>query len=187
MRLYACTGQRQHALRQYQVLEEALRRELDVAPHPDTQRLYRDIAAGRLLPANQYRTPARVLPADDATTSSASGDGPDAWDASRADAAASPTNLPLPVNRFVGRVREQAEVKRLLATTRLLTLTGTGGCGKTRLALQVAADLLEEYPDGVWLVELAALADPALVPQAVASVLGVKEQQGKPLAQTLVE
>src|SRR5207237_2848216 len=80
-----------------------------------------------------------------------------------------------------------AEVKQLLGTTRLLTLTGSGGCGKTRLALQVAADLLEEYPDGVWLAELAALADPALVPQTVAAALGVREEPGRPLTQTLLD
>ena len=74
-----------------------------------------------------------------------------------------------------------AEVKRLLGTTRLLTLTGTGGCGKTRLAYQVAADVLEEYPDGVWVVELAALADPELVPQTVASALGSREVAGQPI------
>ena len=80
-----------------------------------------------------------------------------------------------------------AEVEQLLAATRLLTLTGAGGCGKTRLALQVAADLLEEYPDGVWLVELAPLADPALVPQAVAAALGVREEPGRPLTATLAD
>jgi non-specific serine/threonine protein kinase len=80
-----------------------------------------------------------------------------------------------------------AEVKQFLATTRLLTLTGSGGCGKTRLALQLAADVLEEYPEGVWLVELAALADPALVPQTVASALGVREEPGRPLTATLTE
>ena len=67
-------------------------------------------------------------------------------------------NLPLQLTRFIGREREIAAGEAtLLATTRLLTLTGAGGCGKTRLALQVAAELLEEYADGVWLVELAAL------------------------------
>jgi predicted ATPase/class 3 adenylate cyclase len=96
-------------------------------------------------------------------------------------------NLPRQLTRFIGREREMAEVKRLLGEAALLTLTGSGGCGKTRLALQVAADLLEEYPDGVWLVELAALADPALVPQTVASALGVREEPGRPLLETLVQ
>jgi predicted ATPase/class 3 adenylate cyclase/DNA-binding SARP family transcriptional activator len=96
-------------------------------------------------------------------------------------------NLPLQLTRFIGREREMAEVKRLLQTARLLTLTGAGGCGKTRLALQVAADLLEEYPNGVWLVELAALTDPALVPQTVAATWGVREEPGRPLIQTLMD
>jgi predicted ATPase/class 3 adenylate cyclase len=98
-----------------------------------------------------------------------------------------PNNLPTQPTSFVGREREMAEIKRLLALTHLLTLTGAGGNGKTRLALQVAADLLEDYPDGVWLIELAALADTSLVPQAVASALGVREQPGRPLTQTLAE
>jgi len=88
---------------------------------------------------------------------------------------------------FVGREREVAEIQRLLATTRLLTLTGTGGIGKTRLALQVATELVGSYPDGVWLVELAPLADAALVPQALTTALGVRDQPGRPLQQTLVD
>jgi predicted ATPase/class 3 adenylate cyclase len=96
-----------------------------------------------------------------------------------------PNNLPLQLTSFIGRGREMAEVKQLLATHRLLTLTGVGGCGKTRLALQVAADRLAEFAHGVWFVDLAPLADPALVPQAVAVVLGVLEAPGRPLAQTL--
>jgi predicted ATPase/class 3 adenylate cyclase len=98
-----------------------------------------------------------------------------------------PNNLPRQLTGFVGRERELAEVKRLLASSPLVTLTGTGGCGKTRLALQVGADLLDGYPDGVWLVELAPLTDPALVPQAVASALGVRELPDRPLLATLVD
>jgi predicted ATPase len=82
------------------------------------------------------------------------------------------------VTSFVGRERQLAEVKRLLARTRLLTLFGMGGLGKTRLSLQAAADVLDDYADGVWFVELGPVADARLVPQAVASVLGVVEEAG---------
>jgi non-specific serine/threonine protein kinase len=94
-------------------------------------------------------------------------------------------NLPTQLTSFIGREREIAEIKRLLGTTRLVTLTGSGGCGKTRLALQVAADLLGQYPDGVWLVELASLADPAFVPNSVAAALDIPEQPNRPMTETL--
>ena len=97
------------------------------------------------------------------------------------------SNLPEPLTSFVGRARERAEIEQLLAANRLVTLTGTGGVGKTRLALCVAAGLTHAYREGVWLVELASLADPALVPQAVATALELQEQPGRSLTQTLVE
>ena len=97
-----------------------------------------------------------------------------------------PNNLPQQVTSFIGREQEIEAVKFLLDRTRLLTLTGSGGCGKTRLALQVAADILEKYPEGVWLVELAALTDPTLVVQTVAQTLNVTEEPGKPRLQTLL-
>jgi predicted ATPase/class 3 adenylate cyclase/Tfp pilus assembly protein PilF len=97
-----------------------------------------------------------------------------------------PNNLPIQVTSFVGREREMADVRQLLASTRLLTLVGTGGCGKTRLASHVAAGLLEQYTDGVWLVELAPLSDPALVSQTVAATLNLHEEPGKPLSHTLI-
>jgi predicted ATPase/class 3 adenylate cyclase len=96
-------------------------------------------------------------------------------------------NLPAPVSPLVGRELEIAEVARLLERTRLLTLTGAGGVGKTRLALRVAMELLERFPDGAWLVELAPPADPQLVPQSVARVLSVRERPGRPLTETLAE
>ncbi|HZT42937.1 MAG TPA: tetratricopeptide repeat protein [Chthonomonadaceae bacterium] len=96
-------------------------------------------------------------------------------------------NLPVQLTSFIGREREIQEVKELLTKTRLLTLVGSGGSGKSRLALQVAADLIEQYPDGVWLVELASLSDPALVPQAVATALRVQEEPGRSLLQTLAD
>jgi predicted ATPase/class 3 adenylate cyclase len=94
-------------------------------------------------------------------------------------------HLPVQLTSFIGREREMNELKRLLATHRLVTLTGTGGCGKTRLAIQVAADLLEEYADGVWVVELEALVEPALVLQEIAQTLGVREEPGRTLLDTL--
>jgi predicted ATPase/DNA-binding SARP family transcriptional activator/DNA-binding CsgD family transcriptional regulator len=96
-------------------------------------------------------------------------------------------NLPLARTSFVGRGRESLEVKRLLAMTGLLTLTGAGGCGKTRLALEVARDLAGAYPDGAWLVELATLSEGTLVPKAVAEALGVPQRPGEPLVDTLAE
>ncbi|MGH2541466.1 MAG: AAA family ATPase, partial [Ardenticatenaceae bacterium] len=89
------------------------------------------------------------------------------------------TNLPLQLSSFVGREQAVAEVKRLLGEGRLLTLTGPGGCGKTRLALAAASELLTAFADGVWLVELAQLSDPALVPRALLSALGLGERAGR--------
>jgi len=97
-----------------------------------------------------------------------------------------PGNLPLSLTSFVGREREQAALRQALTETRLLTLTGSGGCGKTRLTLQVAATLSPSYPDGIWLIELAALSDPSLVSQAAATVLGVREMPGRPVLTSLI-
>ena len=103
-----------------------------------------------------------------------------------------PNNLPIQLTSFVGRDRELSELHRLLPSTRLLTLTGSGGTGKTRLSLQVAADLCREaaaprLPDGIWFIELAPLSDPALLPLTIATVLGVREEQGRPLMATLLD
>ncbi len=100
---------------------------------------------------------------------------------------ATPNNLPQQLSSFVGRERELGEIRKLLGGTRLLTLIGAGGLGKTRLTLHVAAELLDEYPDGVWFVELAPLSDARLVPQAVASALGVTEEAGRPVIEALVK
>jgi predicted ATPase/class 3 adenylate cyclase len=98
-----------------------------------------------------------------------------------------PNNLPQQVTSFIGREKQVEEVTDRMGRTRLLTLTGAGGSGKTRLSLQIAADLLDRYFDGAWLVELAPLTDPALVPQAVAHALGIKEEPGKPVLKTVME
>ena len=96
-------------------------------------------------------------------------------------------NLPLQLTSFVGRQRELAEVKRLFTQTRLLTLLGPGGTGKTRLMLQAAANLMDQFPDGVWFIELAPLTDPDLLPAQVANVLEVEEQPGRSLIVSLVD
>lgn len=96
-------------------------------------------------------------------------------------------NLPAQISSFIGREQELAEITLLLTTTRLLTLTGAGGVGKTRLALRVAAEAAPRYRDGVWLVDLAPLADATLVPKAVALALDVQEQPGRPLIDALTD
>ena len=113
------------------------------------------------------------------------------------------TNLPAQLTLFVGREPERAELTRLLTSgpgsvapsqtreemggsSRLITLTGSGGVGKTRLAIEAGRALLDQFPDGVWMVELAALADPALLPRVTAGVFGLQEQAGHTLAQALV-
>jgi non-specific serine/threonine protein kinase len=109
------------------------------------------------------------------------------------DGATCPHNLPPQFTSFIGRKWEIAAVTRLLRSSRMLTLTGSGGVGKTRLGLEVAAGLLDPssgaehaFVDGIWLVELATLADPELVPQAVAAAVGVREETDQPLTSTLI-
>jgi len=99
--------------------------------------------------------------------------------------AAVPTNLPRQRTSFVGRVRELAECARLMGETRLLTLTGVGGCGKTRLGLRLAESLLEAHPDGVFWVDLAPVSEDSRLPLAVAGAFGVQEEPGQPLLETL--
>src|SRR5882672_8453647 len=104
----------------------------------------------------------------------------------QADRASKPKhNLPYQLTSFVGRQQEIAQLQELVKANRLVTLTGAGGAGKTRLAIEVASRLIDAFPDGVCLVELAALSDPRLVPQAVAQELGVKEQPTRPVMDTL--
>jgi non-specific serine/threonine protein kinase len=99
------------------------------------------------------------------------------------------TNLTQPLTSFIGRKKELAHVYRLLAQTRLLTLMGVGGCGKTRLARQIATELesVHSFEDGVWLVELAALNEPALVSQEVAQILGVRETFDQPVMASVTD
>ncbi|HJS28691.1 MAG TPA: tetratricopeptide repeat protein [Anaerolineales bacterium] len=96
-------------------------------------------------------------------------------------------NLPRQLTGFIGRERELDQVKRLLQAERLVTLVGPGGVGKTRLSIQAAMEVPAGYPDGVWLVELASLADPALLAQTVARVCGVREDSARPVLASLLD
>jgi hypothetical protein len=160
MRLYALSGRQGEALTQYERLRETLSGRLGTAPGAMTRALRDKIAAGRF----QHTAPPRGEPSY-----------------------AGKHNLPELRTNFVGREREIIEVKRMLAMTGLLTLTGTGGCGKTRLALEVARELVGTHQDGVWLVELAPLSEGALVPRVMAGTLGVQEQPGRPLLESLLD
>ena len=100
---------------------------------------------------------------------------------------ATPNNLPTQMTSFVGRAREVAEARRLLSESRLLTLTGPGGTGKTRLSLQLAAGVAPEYPDGVFFVPLGTIDDPGLVPAAILLALGLREAPKQPPAERLSE
>jgi AAA domain len=161
-------------LRQYKRLEEILSRELGSEPAAASRALREEIAANIFPPPNGQP---RVVSEG---SSSSEGQREDGGECSK-------HNLPATRTSFVDREREMLELKRELAMTRLLTLTGPGGIGKTRLAQEVAKDLVGVYPDGVWLVQLAGLSESELVAQVVAETLGVHERPGRPLGTTLAE
>jgi class 3 adenylate cyclase len=96
-------------------------------------------------------------------------------------------NLPTQMTTFIGREKEMTEIKEAIQDHRLVTLTGAGGTGKTRLALQVAADLLDQFPDGVWFVELAQIADPELIPQTILTATEVQIQPGRSALDSLID
>jgi predicted ATPase/DNA-binding SARP family transcriptional activator/DNA-binding CsgD family transcriptional regulator len=166
MRLHLLSGQRGAALTQYEQLKEILSRELDAEPETQSRLLREEIRSGQFPPTHPPGEdgPLTVEPLDDGRH-----------------------NLPPARTSFVGREREVLEIKRGLSMGRLLTLTGAGGSGKTRLALEVAKDLAGAYRDGVWLVELAPIAEPPLLSQAVASVLEVSETPDRSLTDTIVD
>lgn len=159
---HAAKGDMSKIIATYERCVKSLK-EFGVEPSAQTRALYERLKAGRETPGAQ-------------PTLSIKGQGTE-----------SPkTNLPMPLTSFIGREREMEEVKHLLAATRLLTLAGTGGIGKTRLAIQASSDLTNLYKDGVWWIELAPLKDGRLVPQAVAQVLRVRESPGELLTESLI-
>jgi predicted ATPase/DNA-binding SARP family transcriptional activator len=184
MRLYAVDDQRRMALRQYERLRAALARELEVEPSEESRQLYREILQGRIRPAP---------PSIAASAATSRGVGPgspaDQLESNRPLAhrmVGRRHNLPVQLSSFVGREREMREIERLLVSSRALTLTGPGGAGKTRLAIEAAASQISAYQDGVWLVELAALSEPALVVQSIADVFDVREQQAVSLVDMVI-
>jgi predicted ATPase/DNA-binding SARP family transcriptional activator len=152
MRLYASGGRRQEALAQFQELKRGLRREFEDEPDDETRRLYQAMLT-RSLESDPDRRPAQAEAASSDERSS---------------------NLPQQLTSFIGRERELAEIATLLRNSRLLTLTGAGGCGKTRLALELAGQRLEDFSDGVWPVELAALGEPELIGPAIAQAMDTR-------------
>jgi predicted ATPase/DNA-binding SARP family transcriptional activator len=162
----------------YRGLRERLRDELNVEPSAGIaelrERLRDSVRAGRLSP---HRAPVIGFASSVVSLSKASVRMP----------AGVTNNAPVPLTRFIGREREIAEAKRSLSETRLLTLTGAGGIGKSRLSLRIAADLADEYPDGVRLVELASLDDSSRIASEVSSALEIRETSDRPATDALVE
>ncbi len=159
MEVYIQAGQHSAALKQYQACEQILRKELGLDPQPETLTLYKRIRKGEIKPAQALRA-MEITPAKH--------------------------NLPSHLSSFIGREKEQKEIIDLMAKNRLVTLIGTGGIGKTSLALQVGHKLLNEYPDGVWFIALDSLSDTRLVPQTVAAVFDILETSTRPAIQLLM-
>ena len=159
MKIYIEAGQHNAALKQYQACEQILRKELGVDPQPETRALYKQIRKGEIT-TTQFTKPKESI--------------------------APPHNLPFQVSKFIGRERELAEINNLIKDHRLVTLTGTGGIGKTRLSLKTGEQLINAYANGIWFVELASLTDPALVPQTVAKLFQLVEQAGESLTEKLI-
>ncbi|HSR94907.1 MAG TPA: BTAD domain-containing putative transcriptional regulator [Solirubrobacterales bacterium] len=152
MRLYADGGRRQEALAQFQELKRGLRREFEDEPDDETRRLYQGILT-RSLEAPPDRGPAEAEPP------------------LRGER---PSSLPRQLTSFIGRERELGETATLLRTSRFLTLTGAGGCGKTRLAFELAGQRRGDFADGVWPVELASLGEPELICPAIAQAMDTR-------------
>jgi predicted ATPase len=149
MRMLASSGRGSEAMSQYETCRQVLLEELGIEPSEETQMLYRRISEGKVKPGVSVKTPKH--------------------------------NLPVQSTSLIGRDKELSQINRQLVdpACRLLTLTGVGGIGKTRLGLQAAVETLSRYPDGVWLMELAAFTEPDLLPEQIASVFGVTAQEAK--------
>ncbi len=158
----------------YERCVQTLREELSVEPSEQTITLFQQLRGGASIVNYPSAIPTRLdsIPRDTSVPPSETKDQPS-------------TNLPIPLTSFIGREEEINEIKSLLMESRLLTLAGAGGSGKTRLAIRVANEVKISFNDGVWWIELGVLVDPDLVPQAVAKVLSVREAPNQTLSETL--
>jgi predicted ATPase/DNA-binding SARP family transcriptional activator len=159
MQVYIQAGQHNAALKQYQSCEKLLRKELGVDPQSETRALYKQIRKGEIKPIQTAR---------------------------QKETLASQHNLPFQISKFIGRDKELDEIADLITNNRLVTLVGPGGIGKTRLSLKLGEQLIKEYANGIWLVELASLSNPVLVPQTVATLFDLVEGSEESLTEKLI-
>jgi predicted ATPase/DNA-binding SARP family transcriptional activator len=213
MQILAAGGNHAAAVSTYRDLRLVLHRELNAEPDPTTQTLFdqiraeaRERARGRAehrsASSGQRRAPSgstggtarptvwtrsKRLPSSRLSAPPAAPrPHPGIEPPSASSSEKSRHNLPLPLTRFIGRQQQIAEISDLLGYHRVVTLTGAGGCGKSRLALQLAGELVDTFTGGAWLVELASLGEPALLSQAVMTALDLREEPDRPLEATLV-
>lgn len=167
MRASSLRGERVQSLAQFEDLRKALERELKVKPSEETIQLYRQIRDGKVEARTEtaIAVETTILPLSEKPRH----------------------NLPRLLTTFIGRENEIAEVKQEFAEHRLVTLTGSGGAGKSRLSLQVAADLPDDFPSGIWFVELAPLSDPNLIAQTILTAVEIKTRRGKSALESLID
>lgn len=189
MKLYARQGRQGAALRQYRTCTELLSRELGIEPDAQTKTLHRHLL--REWNRTQPRASAVGRSVSEGPVSASNdelrvADGLNRRVPPSITANAALGNLPVQATSFLGRDKDLVRAGGILSGARLVTLTGPGGIGKTRLALQLAAKMHDNYPDGTWLVELAAFDDPNATGHAVADVFGITQQAGKTIEQSVV-
>lgn len=167
LRILAENGRRQEALHHYDTLCELLQDDLAIEPESETISLIDAIRTGELVTTMADSSPQLFKQASEPV-------GPR-------------HNLPQLLTSFIGREKEMADIPDLLSQNRLVTLTGVGGIGKTTLAIQVGHKILDTFPDGIWLVELAPIADPNLVAQTIAYTLGLWISSNRPILEMLLD
>lgn len=161
MQILANTGDLNGALKIYHTLRNRLHDDYNEEPHPDTTDLYQQLRKNTVHSKDRPKPPPTHLPASN--------------------------RLPVPLTELIGRERDLREITADLLSTRLITLTGPGGVGKTRMATEVALEVVHHYRDGVWFVHLESLTNPVLIPQTVAAVIGAKSARGNPWEEALKE